>query len=144
METINEFIASNGLSAAVSPADSNPNMDDNGFAPALGKPDMDHWRVIIKMSDGDRPAKMTTYFSMGKGHHGKAPELADVLDCLGMDAASVENARDFADWCSEYGYDTDSRKAHRTYTICKRQAERLRKLLGINAYNDLLWETERL
>lgn len=138
MSTIQEFIAMNGLTAAISPADDNPNMDHDPKHP------MDHWRVVVKMSDGDRPVKMTTYFSMGSGHNGKAPELGDVLDCLASDAASVENARDFADWCSEYGYDTDSRKAHRTYTVCKRQAERLRKLLGVTAYDDLLWNTERL
>lgn len=109
--------------------------------------DVDAWRKQARRSD----AKMTVYFSMGGGHGGRAPEVADVLECMASDSAAAGIATssgdapsDFADWCSEYGYDTDSRKAHRTYIICKRQAERLRKFLGEEAYEQLLWNTERL
>lgn len=132
MEKLTDFIAKHRITADASYADANPNMDDDGTR-------MDHWRVRLQ-----RPGKrMSVYFSMGLGLGGREPGTADVLDCLASDAASVENARDFEDWCAEYGYDTDSRKAHRTYTVCKRQAERLRKFLGEDAYQALLFDTER-
>jgi hypothetical protein len=72
-----------------------------------------------------------------------APEVADVLDCLASDASGVENSRDFEEWCSEYGYDTDSRKAEKTYRICAAQAEQLKSFLGEDLYKQLLWDTER-
>jgi hypothetical protein len=87
--------------------------------------------------------KMQVYFSMGMGLKG-APCAADVLDCLALDAAGVGDGQSFEDWCSEYGYDTDSRKAEKTYTVCKKQAEELKAFLGTEAYSQLLWNTERL
>lgn len=141
---LQDFIASNGITAEVKPVDTNPHLDDD-------RNPMDHWRVTLR-----RPGhKMTVYFSMGRGHNGKMPEAADVLDCLASDSASIANAQSawadapaprdpFTDWCSEYGYDTDSRKAYRTFKVCQRQADRLSKFLGSEAYEQLLWETERL
>lgn len=71
------------------------------------------------------------------------PELVDVLDCLASDAGGYENARGFEDWASEYGYDTDSRKAYATFETVEEQAKELHRLLGTGAFNQLLWEVER-
>jgi hypothetical protein len=130
--TLAKFLATNRITATVERADSNPSMDDN-------LRQMDHWKVTLKFSR----RRMTVPFSMGSGHNGAAPELASVLDCLASDSAGYVNARSFEDWCSEYGYDTDSRKAERTFNACKRQAERLREFLGDALYEQLLWNTER-
>lgn len=134
MPTIQEFIAAQKITANVQPADRNPHMDEDARYP------MDHWRVVLQ-----RPGKrLTVYLSKGQGHHGKPAEAGEVLDCLAYDASGVENSSSFDDWCREYGYDTDSRKAHRTYMVCKRQSERLRQFLGDEPFKTLLWETERL
>ena len=86
---------------------------------------------------------LVVYFSQG-GAHKKPPTLAEVLDCLASDASGVDNAQSFEAWASEYGYDTDSRKAEKTYNICRQQAQELKALLGKDAYDQLLHETERL
>lgn len=99
----------------------------------------DHWLVKIECSCG---REMPVYFSQGKGHHGKAPTATAVLSCLAMDAVTVENAPVFDDWCAELGYDTDSRKAEATFNTCLSQAMQLRQLLGGEAYDALLYETE--
>jgi len=99
------------------------------------------------------------YFSQGSAHT-VDPTLADVLDCLASDASGYENAKDaaqynreknqgslrteFDEWADEYGYDTDSRKAEKIYKTVKRQAEQLKRTLGAEAYEQLLWNTERL
>lgn len=135
MQTIHDFIKQHKITATADYADRNPNMADDGTK-------MDHWRVVLR-----RPgAKMTTYFSMGVAHNGKEPEAADVLNCLALDSAGIENNKhDFDEWCSEYGYDTDSRKAHKTFKTCERQAERLFRFLGSQeAYESLLFDTESL
>jgi hypothetical protein len=81
-------------------------------------------------------------YSTGTGHRTKVrfsewnyenevrptvPGMADVLNCLIMDADAV--GMSFADWCDNFGYDTDSRKAERTYFACQETGEKLRKVL---------------
>lgn len=115
-----------GITSTATPTDSNPNMNDGS--------DMNHWRVTLHC--GRR--KMTTYYSMGSGHGGREPTAQEVIDCIAQDGASVENAEGFEEWARDIGYDTDSRRAHRTYVICKRQTERLQKFLGAERYTELM------
>ncbi len=105
------------------------------------------------------PHDIRTKYAPTKGYHEKEsvdlheyrqhcteptpPDLASVLDCLASDSSSFDNARDFDDWASEYGLDTDSRKAERTYRVTGDQSKRLRHFLGEELYRDLLWHTER-
>lgn len=56
------------------------------------------------------------------------PDAAGVLECLLSDATA--EGMTFGEWCGEYGYDEDSRSAHRTYRACVKVGGRLRKLLG--------------
>jgi len=139
--TVSEFVSANHISMTAERWHENPNMDDSG--------NMDHWkcllRVVRKSEPNNQPfaRQMTVYFSQGYGHNGKAPEVGSVLDCLSSDASSIENARGFEDWASDFGYDADSRKAEKTYRACEHQAKRLRSFLGDDLFNQLLWHTER-
>lgn len=56
------------------------------------------------------------------------PTLDDVLYCLVMDAEAASET--FEDWCANFGYDTDSRKAEATYNACVQIGIKLRNLLG--------------
>jgi hypothetical protein len=132
MQSLKKFIRENHIRMTAEWADENPHMADP-------MPGASHYKC--KLKHGRR--SMTVFFSMGSAHTGE-PEPADVLDCLASDASGAENASSFEDWCSEYGYDTDSRKAEKTYRIIERQAEKLKNLLGGELYNELLWKTERL
>ena len=58
-------------------------------------------------------------------------------------AHAIDNARGFEDWCSDFGYDTDSRKSEKTFKVCEHQAKRLRSFLGDSLYKQLLYDTER-
>ena len=58
-------------------------------------------------------------------------------------ANRISNARGFEDWCSDFGYDADSRKAEKTFKVCEHQAKRLRSFLGDSLYKQLLYDTER-
>ena len=46
------------------------------------------------------------------------PQLDDVLSSLLMDGVAYFDAQAFEDWCSDYGYDTDSRRAESTWKAC--------------------------
>lgn len=123
------------LALRVEPADRNPLMEDEWR-------DANHWRCTVIC--GKR--RMVTPFSQGSAHT-EPPTLEDVVNALVLDAAGFENARTFEDWCGEYGYDTDSRKAERTYNAIKRQTAKFKALidpLGAAAWQNLLYHTETL
>jgi hypothetical protein len=136
MKTLQQFIRENKIRITVEYADSNPNMaaDDKWMQSAT------HYKCILKC--GNR--QMTVPFNQGVAIS-REPTAADILNCLASDASSIENAGSFEDWASEFGYSPDSRKAEKTYNICRKQAEQLSRLLGnTTAYETLLWNTERL
>lgn len=136
--TIEQFIASAGITATIKPAERNPHIDADDWAL-----DASHWSVWLRCGR----SRMHTYFSMGSAHT-EPPKLRDVLDGLASDAASFpldwDTDEAFAGWCSDYGYSTDSRKAYRTYRIIAAQTERLKRLLGSSALNTLCCEVDRL
>lgn len=127
---LTQFIAHHGITMTADWAPSNPNMDD---MPAGSQ----HYRYRFKR--GRRT--MTVPFSCGPAW-ARAPEASAVLGCLASDSASVENATGFDGWARDMGYEPDSRKAERIYKVCTRQAGRLAKFLGPEAYKELLWNTE--
>ena len=51
---------------------------------------------------------------------------AQVLGSVAQDCRGpYVDRQSFEDWCSEYGYDTDSRKAEATFRACREGGERL-------------------
>jgi hypothetical protein len=67
------------------------------------------------------------------------PDEAGVLHSLVMDAQADDMS--FSNWCDDYGYDTDSRKALATYEACCECAKKLRRLFSraeIEALRELL------
>lgn len=47
------------------------------------------------------------------------PTIEDVLYCLLADASCVQYGQTFEEFCSELGYDTDSRKAEKIFNVCR-------------------------
>ena len=132
--TLEQFIAEQQLVMGVRAVKRNPHMQEQ--MPR-------NFECTIDFEGRGYHELLTVYFSQGSAHK-KLPTLAEVLDCLASDASGVDNAQSFEDWASEYGYDTDSRKAEKTYNICVQQAQELKALLGQDAYDQLLYGTERL
>jgi len=134
MRTLKQFIADNNIKAIVYKADSNPNVDPKEWGAGAR-----HFKVRLTMGRDS----MRVPFSQGSAHT-EDPTAEDVLECLASDAAGIENAKgDFEEWCSEYGYDTDSRKAERTFHVCEEQAEKLKTFLGDDLYDEILWHIDQ-
>lgn len=75
------------------------------------------WHVTVSLGQKSH----STDYRAGVGHAKKGtaipPKAADVVYCLISDA---QNGREtFEDFCSNYGYDTDSRKTLDTYLACQ-------------------------
>lgn len=64
------------------------------------------------------------------------PKPLDVIHSLVMDSSVLDYAR-FEDWASEYGYETDSRKAESTYRACLEIALQLRAAIGESGLSEL-------
>lgn len=84
----------------------------------------DGWRVRLSYQG----RQMTLDFWTGSGLRGELPTAEGVLSCLISDASLAGEG--FEDFCSNCGYDEDSRKALATFQQCERQTKRLRRLLG--------------
>lgn len=110
------FLHSKGVTAAVieGATDVPPGMEN-----------MNDYTVTLRL----QKRKLTTPFFTGPGWE-HPPTAADVLSALISDVQSAESARDFADWASDMGMNTDSRKAEQTYRAVLRSAEKTRKFLG--------------
>lgn len=75
--------------------------------------------------------QMTTAFFMGPALSHE-PTLEDVMPCLLMDYYSYQNNTDFEDFCNEFGYDSDSRKAESTYKAVCKNGKKLENLFGFD------------
>lgn len=72
--------------------------------------------------------QMTIPYFMGPALS-REPEINDVMQSLVSDYYCAQEPT-FEDFCASLGYDDDSRKAEQIYKQCKRQSEKLEKLLG--------------
>lgn len=115
------FCAANHLSARAIRSTGNPSREADDWARTAN-----HWRVTLTHPE---QGHFTLYFSQGAALV-NPPTVDAVLECLLLDATSVENTRTFEEWAAEYGYDSDSRRAHRIWLATWRQTRLLRAWLG--------------
>ena len=160
--TMAEFIANTGLTMDAQPAPTNPHMSDmpegsqhyyvtiagrNGETLStfysVGPGIVERWLMKTRKYRvmGENTVPQSVAPRMRREKHGAKyrPELADILDCLVNDAITVENARNFADWAFDLGYSDDSIKADSIYRTVLEQAIALRRLVGAENYETLLY-----
>jgi hypothetical protein len=80
-----------------------------------------HYRVTL--SGKARRLTFSFWGSIKDAEEGKPVTAYSILACISNDANTPET---FADFCSEYGYDSDSIKARDTFKRCALFARRLR------------------
>jgi hypothetical protein len=101
---------------------------------------MHHYRVTLTYRDRELHVDFRTGTGIeaparpGVAHRGVGPSAADVISCLCSDAQTAEDCTDFANFCSEFGYEFKSaaeiRAAERAYRGCVEIAPKIRALLG--------------
>ena len=69
-------------------------------------------------------------FPFWTGSLASEPSTFDALYCVLSDASGYDSADGFEDWASNYGYDTDSRKAEAIYSAVAKECSNVRRLLG--------------
>jgi len=86
-----------------------------------------HWHVTLRRTDTGASIGPIDY-SMGSAHRGP-PSARDVLGCLLSDVESVVD-RTFEEFCSDLGFDEDSRRAERAFKSCCRIDRDMHLFLG--------------
>lgn len=135
--TMTEFIDELGITATAEQAPDNPQADDDTWGQTAR-----HWLVTLRRQAArDQTRTLEVPFSQGEGWT-TDPTAKDVLECLASDASSVISGETFEEWASEYGYDTDSRRAERTFKAVKDQTAKAQAWLGREGLERLVWETD--
>lgn len=96
----------------------------------------DRYRVTISRKGGGRIA-FDFWNSYQAMRDGEEPSAYDVLACISGDVYAPE---DFAKFCSEYGYDEDSRQAEATWKRVDKFARRLRTFFRAETEREALAE----
>jgi hypothetical protein len=92
-----------------------------------------HNKFLISVKNNATGDRTSFYFfgSVNDYNNGKVElneeDLKHAFYCLISDSLSAVN--DFEDFCSEFGYNTDSRTAERIYKGCKKQYNKAIKLV---------------
>jgi|APGre2960657404_1045060.scaffolds.fasta_scaffold184490_2 hypothetical protein len=73
-------------------------------------------------SRGGRSLRFSFWNSLNDARTGTPADLQSVVNCVAMDGNCPQT---FEDFCAEYGYDEDSRKAERTFRTCADFARRI-------------------
>lgn len=82
-------------------------------------------RSVYKCRISRNGKQYTFNFGQSIANIGQEPTIYDVLACL-----TKYDPQDFDNFCADYGYDTDSRKAFATYkAVCKEYAT-VQRLFG--------------
>jgi hypothetical protein len=105
----------------------------------------EHWAWVVRLERFGSPYKYTEDipYRMGSAHvekrkpvaswmpkvvTPKAPDAATIVHSLILDSSACDESH--ADWCANFGYDEDSRKAMDIYLACQKSGTMLRKFLG--------------
>lgn len=90
----------------------------------------DEWAVLVGWPGGVHGTPWRAGTGLRKGGQPVAPTATELMHALISDASGSEQS--FADWCSEFGFETDSiqerAQNRRTYKACRAHAAALRKM----------------
>lgn len=126
-----DFLTTYGIAVDIKPAKEK--------APAWVAPGEKHGhRYRVTLRHNNRPAVSFDFWGSIKDREdGNRPSAYDVLACISGDVNCPEN---FADFCAEYGYDEDSRKAEATFKRCHAFGVQLREFFPEGEERDALCE----
>ena len=82
-------------------------------------------RYIFNITLKRNRKQYTFNFGQSLASGSEEPTMYDILTCL-----EKYESRDFEDFCSNYGYDTDSIKALKTYKAVDREYKSVNRLFG--------------
>jgi hypothetical protein len=97
------------------------------------KNNFNHYVVKVKNNDNNKKTSFDFWVGdrLGKNYFNSDYELLNAFYTFCSDGLSSLDG--FENFCSEFGYDTDSRRAEKTFKACKRLANKFFNLTGYSA-----------
>lgn len=83
----------------------------------------DHYTFPVTLRKDGK--SMRTMFTQSRVGGSTPPTEYDIVSCI-----TKADPGTFEDFCSEFGYDTDSRQAEKTYKAVKREWEKVARVFG--------------
>lgn len=128
-QTVAEFATKHGITIA--------DWTTHGFHADEDGWEHQRWTFIL----AHEGRTLTVPFRTGTGWD-REPSITDILDAIASDAHAGADL-DFEEFCSNFGYDADSRKAYATWEACVKMRDDLTAFLGSDLLDELLYDTER-
>lgn len=93
---------------------------------------------VVTLENENRRVSFDFFDSVNNFNAGKTElDAYSVLACCSGDYHCPET---FEEFCSEFGYDADSRKAEKTFKACQKQSAKLKKIFDTQEMVDDLME----
>lgn len=96
------------------------------------KTEMDKFIVVM----GNETFQLVKGTGLRKNGMPFPPTITEFLLCISTDCQVGEMG--FEEFCSEFGLESDSRKAYKMWEDCKENKEKMEKILGPEGYEELL------
>lgn len=93
-----------------------------------GRENWNHHRITVYSSRTNKRTGFDFWASIMNPHVDSRADVLSAFECFVSDALAGRDS--FEDFCAEFGYDTDSRRAERTWKACKRSWEKLIRVSG--------------
>lgn len=108
-----------------------------GSKPAAWNPsNYNHHTITVRNTDTGRKTSFDFWASIANPELETEYDILNAFRCFLEDACS--GSESFEDFCSEYGYDTDSRKAEKVWKACKRAAVKFSRIAPDTDIYDLI------
>ena len=95
-----------------------------------------HNKVTIKNLDNGKRTSFDFWGSVVNPRVESEYDLLNAFYCFVSDGLSTVDG--FENFCSEFGYDTDSRRAEKIFKACKRSEEKLFRVTGYSV--DMMYD----
>ena len=89
-----------------------------------------HSKVTIKNLENGKRTSFDFWGSIKNPRLESDYDLLNAFYCFVSDA--ISGLESFENFCGEFGYDTDSRKAEKTYKLCKRAYVKFNRVSGFS------------
>lgn len=93
-----------------------------------GQQNWNHHRVTVRSSRTNKLTGFDFWASIASPHVDSRADVLSAFECFVSDALAGRES--FEDFCGEFGYDTDSRRAERTWKACKQSWDKLVRVSG--------------
>ena len=98
-----------------------------------GQENWNHHKVTVKNTETGKQTSFDFWASIANPEVKSRKDLIGAFECFVGDAVAGMN--DFNNFCSEFGYDEDSRRAEKIYKACQKATEKLQRIYNGDIYS---------